>query len=399
MESSPLLSKHNFISVQDEVSSRIVLDPAAARAQRKLQLACLCSVLFMFAEVVGGFYAGSLSIMTDAAHLLSDVAGFLISLFAIWIGSLPASSRMSYGFQRAEVLGAILSVLFIWVLTGVLVYAAVERLIEDLGPNPVERVNGKVMFGVALIGLFVNLLLMKILGHHHHHGGGHHHGHSHSHDDVKKENDVEHGHTHGNGHTHDHHGDGNGNHSHNHSHGHVHHTSHDHSSAGHDHSHHENINIQAAYIHALGDMVQSVGVCIAGALIWYEPKWQIADPIATFLFSILVLITTVDVIKQSVHVLMEGTPDGIDPIEIEAGLRALSSVLTTHDLHIWSLTIGKPSLSVHVVSETPDAALHEAQDYLISKGISHSTIQVEKGAVTYPQNCLERPCGSLSPRG
>ena len=62
---------------------------------------------------------------------------------------------------------------------------------------------------------------------------------------------------------------------------------------------------------------------------------------------------------------MEGTPDDIDPNEIEAGLRAPSSVLTTHDLHIWSLTIGKSSLSVHVVSETPDAAMHEAQDYLI----------------------------------
>ena len=334
-------------SVNDKVPEAI-LDARTESAKRKLQLACICSVCFMIAEVVGGYYAGSLAIMTDAAHLLSDVAGFLISLFALWVGSLPASSKMSYGFSRAEVIGAVVSVLFIWGLTGVLLYAAAERLHEDLGPNPQERVNGKWMFIVAFIGLCVNLLLMKILGHDHHHHGDHDHGHGH-------------------GHSHEHH-----NHHH--------------------HDEGENINVQAAYIHALGDFVQSLGVCIAGALIWYNPEWQIADPIATFMFSVLVLFTTMGVVKRSIHVLMEGTPEGVNPVEIEDGLRALPSVTTTHDLHIWSLTIGMPSLSVHVVSNDPDRALHEAQDYLISKGINHTTIQVEKETLAYPQNCVDSTC-------
>ncbi|RLN58009.1 hypothetical protein BBJ28_00021578, partial [Nothophytophthora sp. Chile5] len=158
--------------LERKASRRIPMTDGAKRAQRKLQLACVCSLLFMCAEIVGGFLAGSLAIMTDAAHLLSDVAGFCISLFAIWVGTLPASNRLSFGFQRAEVIGAVTSVLVIWVLTGVLVYAAVERFMECLQPNPKEHVNGKLMFIVACIGLFVNLILMQILGHGHSHGGG-----------------------------------------------------------------------------------------------------------------------------------------------------------------------------------------------------------------------------------
>lgn len=373
-ETTPLKNTSSFRS------RRIPLDAAAKSAQRKLLLACACSLLFMAAEVVGGFLAGSLAIMTDAAHLLSDVAGFCISLFAIWATTLPASARLSFGFQRAEVIGAITSVLVIWVLTGVLVYAAVERFLECLEPNPKERVNGKLMFIVACIGLLVNLVLMQILGHGHSHGGSHGHSHSHSHSHGEKKH-KEHGHSHGG----------------------------DLENGGHGHAHGkkekkekkklENLNIQAAYVHALGDFIQSVGVCLAGGLIWYNPAWQIADPIATFIFSVLVLGTTVGIVRESVHVLMEGTPEGINPVEIELGLRALPAVLTTHDLHIWSLSAGLPSLSVHVVADDSDAALHEAQGFLLAHGITHTTIQVERPSKQYPRNCAsDLKCGQDSPQ-
>jgi zinc transporter 2 len=406
---------------------RIPLNESSRSAQRKLQLACICSLLFMFAEIVGGFLAGSLAIMTDAAHLLSDVAGFCISLFAIWASTLPASSKLSFGFQRAEVIGAITSVLVIWVLTGVLVYAAIERFMECIGPNPKERVNGKLMFIVACIGLLVNLILMQILGHGHSHGIGGGHGHSHG--------GENHGHSHG-GENHGHsHGSSdkkkkkkkkNDGHGHAHAHGHSHgdHENHDHHydyhDHHHDHDHHhhdhdiekgsskkkdkkkkkrlENLNIEAAYVHALGDFIQSAGVCVAGGLIWYNPAWQIADPIATFLFSFLVLGTTIGIVKDSIHVLMEGTPEGIDSQEIEEGLLACPSVRAVHDLHIWSLSAGLPSLSVHLVSEDADLALHEAQEFLISKGITHTTIQVEKSTKQYPRDCTsDLKCGQDSP--
>ncbi|KAG9404860.1 hypothetical protein AC1031_005071 [Aphanomyces cochlioides] len=367
--------------------SVVQLDEPTRRARTKLQWACLFSLIFMIAEVVGGFMAGSLAIMTDAAHLLSDIAGFCISLFAIWIQTLPASSKMTFGFHRAEILGAIVSVLVIWVLTGFLVYAALERFQDAISENPKELVDGKLMFIVACIGLVVNLALMKILGHSHSHGIGGGHGHSHG------GHDEDHGHSHG-------HSEEDGL-----AHGHDHDHGHSHSHGGHDHDSGkpqlENLNIQAAYIHALGDFIQSLGVCVAGALIWYNPKWQVADPIATFLFSILVLGTTVDIVRSSVHVLMEGTPDGFDTDEILKGLQDLPSVAEAHDLHIWSLNAGLPSLSVHLVTNRPDVddALHEAQEYLMKKGIDHSTIQVERASKVYPRDCNDTVhCGQLSPK-
>jgi len=371
-------------------------------------LAVLFAVAFMIVELVGGVIANSLAIMTDAAHLLSDVAGFLISIVAIWFGTMDATDKLSYGFHRAEVIGAVLSVALIWFLTGILVYEAVNRIIDLTSPNSTTHTDGKTMTIVAVCGLAVNLCLMKILGHSHggHGGGGH--GHSHgpsapakssprassgyqaldsaqSHDHAH-EGTQDHGHAHS-GDVHDDHGDQA---DHGHSHeggGHGGHGEHAEDSGGHGgHGDSENINVRAAYVHALGDLIQSLGVCVAGGLIWYDEKYQLADPCVTILFSFLVMWTTWGIIKSSVRVLMEGTPEAINPAEIEEDLRQVKDVLTVHDLHIWSLTMGKPSLSVHLtVSDHTGSVLHNAQRLLRTKyNIDHVTIQVEKeGSANY----------------
>jgi Co/Zn/Cd efflux system component len=95
-------------------------------AQGKLIVAMVICVVFMVLEVIGGFLAGSVAIMTDAAHLLSDVTGFGISLLSIWLAKRGSTPTLSFGFKRAEILGALLSVLVIWFLTGVLVYEVSE---------------------------------------------------------------------------------------------------------------------------------------------------------------------------------------------------------------------------------------------------------------------------------
>lgn len=100
----------------------------------------------------GGLLAHSLAVMTDAAHVLSDLAGFLISLFALFLARRPPSNTMSFGWHRAEILGAVFSVLLIWAVTGVLVYEAVLRVI-----NP-PAVDGKIMFITAVSGIAVNIL-------------------------------------------------------------------------------------------------------------------------------------------------------------------------------------------------------------------------------------------------
>jgi zinc transporter 2 len=97
----------------------------------------------------------------------------------------------------------------------------------------------------------------------------------------------------------------------------------------------KNLNLYAAYIHAVGDVIQSVGVMLAGLLIWCKPEWQVVDPMCTFLFSFLVLATTKGTIMMSVKVLMEAAPDGLDFAKLKNDIQGIPGVSDVHDLHIW----------------------------------------------------------------
>lgn len=93
--------------------------------QRKLIIACALCFAFMIVEIVGGWLARSIAIMSDAAHMLSDVSAFLVSIFAAWAATQPGTTLYSFGYHRAEILGALVSVLIIWLVTGALVFEAV----------------------------------------------------------------------------------------------------------------------------------------------------------------------------------------------------------------------------------------------------------------------------------
>ncbi|CAB3986478.1 zinc transporter 2 [Paramuricea clavata] len=272
------------------------------RARRKLIIACVICVFFLVGEFVGGYLANSLAIITDAAHLLSDFASFLISLLAIWFATRPSTSKLSYGWHRAEVMGAILSVLIIWVLTGVLVYQAIQRIISGE-----HHVNADIMLIVAACGVCVNIVMGLVLGHGHSHGGSHgSHGHSHRKRTISATPSVK------------------------------------------EQATDENVNVRAAFIHVIGDLCQSLGVLIAALIIKFKPNWSIADPICTFVFSVIVLFTTITVLRDALLVLMEGTPKGIDLNEIKERLEKIEGVRALHDLHVWSLTVGTTALSAHV---------------------------------------------------
>ena len=125
--------------------------------KRLIAVTCV-SCTFMICELIGGWLSHSLAILTDAAHLLSDVSGFVISIFSIWIGMIPAKkSSLSYGYHRAEIVGALTSVLIIWALTVWLVIEAVNRVIE---PTPVD---GLIMVITSCVGLSCNLVMGLIL--------------------------------------------------------------------------------------------------------------------------------------------------------------------------------------------------------------------------------------------
>ena len=107
----------------------------------------------MILEIIGGFLANSLAIATDAAHLLTDFASFMISLFSLYIASRPPSRSMSFGWHRAEVIGATVSVLLIWVVTGILVYIAIERIIEKD-----YEIDATIMLITSGVGVLVNIM-------------------------------------------------------------------------------------------------------------------------------------------------------------------------------------------------------------------------------------------------
>lgn len=139
------------------------------------------------------------------------------------------------------------------------------------------------------------------------------------------------------------------------------------------------MNVRAAIIHMLGDMVQSLGVIAAALIIYFKPEWSIADPVCTFLFSILVLMTTVPIFSDMMRLLLEGTPpEGVETVELLNDLNKLDFVEEVHDFHVWELAPDKPIMTAHVVIKTGmDSKLALADVTALiqhNHGIYHTTI-------------------------
>jgi zinc transporter 2 len=122
-------------------------------------------------------------------------------------------------------------------------------------------------------------------------------------------------------------------------------------------------------------MLMSVGVIIAAIIIWIKPSWNIADPLCTYIFSIILLFTTTPVFKNCAIVLMEGTPETINIEKLEEDILNIESVEDLHDFHVWSISVDKYALSAHITSKTPLKTLSEVTDLLRRKyNLFHTTI-------------------------
>ncbi|KAK8598532.1 hypothetical protein V6N13_094500 [Hibiscus sabdariffa] len=347
-------------SVSTSLQENITLE-SKERQKSASQLSGLIIFYLMviLVEIFGGMKANSLAVLTDAAHLLTDVAGFSLSLFTVWASAWKATSYHSFGFRRLEVLGALISVQLIWLISVLLIYEALDRLLHNK-----KEVNGALMFAVAAFGFVINLIIVLWLGHdHNHHGFGNDH--------------------------HEHH------HHHHHHHHHEHHHDHD-SNKPCDSGKEEvtslvpsstkkrilNINLQGAYLHVMTDLIQSVGVMIAGAVIWVKPKWLIIDLLCTLVFSTLALGTTLPMLRVVFDILMGRTPRDINIEILESGIKGIDGVQDIHDLHVWAITVGKLVLSCHVVPK-PGAESKEIiskiRDYCErTYKIYHITAQIEQ---------------------
>jgi len=186
-----------------------ILEEEDSHAKRKLILVIIVCSFFMFCEFVGGLVANSIAIMSDAAHLLSDLIGFVISLKAVSMANKKRNENFTFGYYRAEVVGAMLSIFIIWILTITLLDESIHRIFDEH-----HTVDGKIMLITSTIGLLFNMIMVYILHagggechHGHSHGGG---GHGHSHDNKKLNAEKKkHGHSHAHDQSHSHSHDNN----------------------------------------------------------------------------------------------------------------------------------------------------------------------------------------------
>lgn len=141
------------------------------------------------------------------------------------------------------------------------------------------------------------------------------------------------------------------------------------------------MNVRAAVVHIMGDMVQSIGVIAAAIIIKFKPEWQIADPICTYVFSVLVLLTTVPIFLDCVKIVMEATPTDIDTVQMYNDILRLNTVEEIHDFHCWQLAGGKYILTCHVRSDFGDEAIRDVNKVCKGNqyGVFHTTVQVERG--------------------
>ncbi|KAM6103438.1 proton-coupled zinc antiporter SLC30A8 [Theristicus caerulescens] len=299
------------------------------QARRKLCVASVICIFFMIAEITGEYIAGSLAVITDAAHILVDLTSFLISLFSLWLASKPPTKQLTFGWHRAEILGALMSMIIIWIVTGVLTYLASMRLLHTD-----YDIDATVMLITSACAVLANVLLSLIL---------HQTGHGHSHGAQARE----------------------------------------HVSAPPEKAALSNASLRAAFVHAIGDLFQSISVLISALIIFFKPEYKIADPICTFVFSIFVLATTITILRDILIVLMEGTSKGFAYDAVKARILAVEKVESVHNLHLWSLTMNQTILSAHVATaDTADSQkiLRDITEALFEHYSFHSiTIQIESG--------------------
>ncbi|MDX5334122.1 MAG: cation diffusion facilitator family transporter [Gammaproteobacteria bacterium] len=275
---------------------------------KRLGLAVLFTLGFAGVEVVGGLWANSLALISDAGHMLTDASALGLAALAAWLAHRPASKRHSYGLGRVEILAALVNALVMIALVAGIAASAIGRLLD---PRPV---TGQAVMIVAAIGLVVNIIVAWMLM-----------------------------------------GD------------------------------RENINVRGALLHVMGDLLGSVAALISGVVIIFT-GWTPVDPLLAMLIAALILVSSLRLLRVSLHSLLDGVPFYLDLESVRSALTDVDGVREVFDLHIWQLSAGRVALSAHVrvddVSEWPALARRLTQLAGEDFGIDHVTLQPHNGEHT-----------------
>jgi cobalt-zinc-cadmium efflux system protein len=303
---------------------QLVLNHEDSRLEGRFLWALALTALVLVGEVVGGLWTHSLALLSDAAHVLMDVVALGLSYVALRMAAREPSDRHSYGLHRAEVLAAVINGGTLFVIAAGIFWEAGQRL---MAPEPVKSIE---MLLIAAAGLAVNLVVLLVLRGHDGHGHDHH------------DHDADHVHAEGPG----------------------------------------DLNVRSAWLHVLGDTLSSVGVIVAGLVIWWT-GWTIFDPLMSIIIAGVLFFGSGRLLKSGIHILMEGVPEGLHLAEIGQAMAAVSGVREVHDLHVWSLCPGAIALSAHVtvdgVTWSDTSGIQAALKAVLRDRfrIEHTTIQLE----------------------
>ncbi|MFC7782126.1 cation diffusion facilitator family transporter [Legionella taurinensis] len=272
--------------------------------EQSLWLALLLTGSFLIAEVIGGIITGSLALISDAAHMLTDVTALIIALIAIRIGKRPADARRTFGYYRFEILAAAFNAGLLFLVALYILFEAYQRLKQP------PEIYSMGMLIIASIGLVINLVSMYLLS-----------------EDKEK-----------------------------------------------------SLNLKSAYLEVWSDMLGSLGV-ISAALIIRFTGWGWVDSAIAVLIGLWVLPRTWVLLKESINILLEGIPQGIDIGKITALISAVEGVRDIHDLHVWAITSDKMSLTAHVIIDPAydyEELLTKIRKLLLARfDIAHTTLQHE----------------------
>lgn len=272
--------------------------------RRRLTAVLALTFVYMLAEAIGGFLTNSLALLSDAGHMLADVASLVLALLALWFSSRPATTKKTYGYYRMEILAALANGSALVVISLLISYEAFHRIKYP------QDVKGFEVTLIAIGGLAVNAVSALVL----------------------------------------------------------------HSASR------ENLNIRGAFLHVMSDALGSVGAIVAGVLIW-RWGWALADPLVSVAMCLLIIYSSWQLIRESVNILLEGTPSHINIRAVVDAMHVVPGVTDVHDLHVWTISSGMEALSAHVTIEPGVAhrtVLEAVQEQLRSGfNIGHVTIQVE----------------------
>lgn len=330
--------------------------PAELRsALLRMYISIVLCFICMMVEFIGGGIANSLCLMTDAAHLLSDLVGYAIGIAALHRVNAKTDPEFTYGLVRVELVGALFSVILIWLVAVILIVVACYRLIYG------SETRGVLMLVIALFGFAINCVLLLALGHGSsfgHDGCAHEHGPKRK---GKKSNKAD---------------------------------------IAEIVTGNSNMNVRAAFAHVVGDLITSITAICAAIIICVHPHWRWADPIATIVSGVLAMVTPIPLMIDLTHVVLLRAPKDIDIYELKEMLRGIDGVVHVHCLHVWDVMPGKTVLAVHLVvsrQANPNLVLSAANELLASAyGTIHSTIQVTANrTLCDPRKALgEDSCGS-----